>query len=74
MARYRKLEDLSDPPSLGLRLAVVGSAIACCVSCAGLAFGFSALVPELLELGAFHEEILGERYVYTHIIYIYAHL
>ncbi|CAJ1378004.1 unnamed protein product, partial [Effrenium voratum] len=48
--------DLSDPPSLGLRLAVVGSAIGCCVSCAGLAFGFSALVPELLELGAFHEE------------------
>lgn len=41
--------------STGRRLAVVGSAALGCLANAGLAFGFSALLPVLIAEGAFHD-------------------
>lgn len=38
------------------KIAVVASAIVACFSTAGLAFGFSALLPQLIKRGAFHDE------------------
>ncbi|EOD27373.1 hypothetical protein EMIHUDRAFT_235992 [Emiliania huxleyi CCMP1516] len=39
----------------GRRLIVVVSAVLCCLFNAGLAFGFSALLPVLIDSGAFHD-------------------
>ena len=35
------------------RAVIIGSAIYCCLVTAGTAFGFSALMPSLLKVGAF---------------------
>ncbi|CAK9057262.1 Protein FMP42 [Durusdinium trenchii] len=37
------------------RIVIIVSAIGCCLLMAGLAFGFSALMPNLLRIGAFHQ-------------------
>eukprot|EP00434_Breviolum_minutum_P016746 symbB.v1.2.014769.t1/scaffold1084.1/size139254/8 len=60
---YQKLIGAPEPPGAIRSFLIVVSSIIVCLTTSGLAFGFSALVPPLLKVGAFHQRCDSNSHV-----------